>query len=379
MISQKKLVLSFLLCVTIITSVASCGSEPALKDIFAEDFLIGAAVNEDQIYGKNAGEAGIISKHFNTITSENILKWESVHPEPETFCFDAADKFVELGEQNKMFIVGHALVWHHQTPDWVFENADGKLLSREALLERMKTHIFAVAGRYDGRIHAWDVVNEAFEDDGSLRNSKWLQIIGEDYIEKAFIYAHQAAPNTELYYNDYGMFKEKKWQGVVRLVKKLKSKGVRIDGVGLQGHWGFDNPLPGEAEPCFEALKQLGVKAMITEMDMTVLPWPGEDRGAEISQNYELKKEFDPYPRGLPAEMQKQLAARYAELFSMLLKYRDVVDRVTFWGVQDGNSWRNDWPVEGRTDYPLLFDRNCKPKPALRAVAGTGMKRPKQP
>lgn len=362
------------MCLSVLTLASFTKAGPALKDVFTKDFLIGAALNEDQTRGKNLLEKGLISKHFNTITSENILKWEVVHPKPGVFDFSASDQYVKFGEEHDMFIVGHVLVWHSQTPDWIFEDQDGKRVDRETMLGRMKEHIFTIVGRYKGRIDAWDVVNETINDDGSMRKSKWQQIIGDDFVEKAFEYAHEADPEAELYYNDYNMWQEKHREGAIRLVKNLQAKGIHIDGIGFQGHWGFDYPKLEELEEGIIACAKLGVKIDVTELDITVLPNAWDDRGADISKSFELQKKLNPYPDGLPADMQEKLAKRYAEFFSMFHKYADNISRVTFWGVQDGTSWRNNWPVKGRTDYPLLFDRNCKPKPAFEAVVKTAQK-----
>ena len=345
--------------------------KPALKDVFADDFLIGAALNENQIFGKNPEENTLITKHFNTITPENILKWEGIHPRPGTYHFEPTDQFVELGRKHDMFIVGHTLVWHNQTPGWVFEDDQGNPVDRETLLTRMKDHISTVVGRYKGRIDGWDVVNEAVEGDGSLRKTKWLKIIGEDYIAKAFEYAHQTDPGAELYYNDYDMWKKEHREGVVRLIKDLQAKGIPVHGVGMQGHWGLDYPDLNEAAESIRAFAALGVKVMITELDLTVLPSAWQHRGADITQNYELRKELNPYPDGLPGKMQEKHAARYAEIFTLFHKHADKISRVTFWGVQDGNSWRNGWPVRGRTDYPLIFGRDCKPKLAYNTIIKT--------
>ena len=350
-----------------VVSITGCANQPVLKDALAKDFLIGTALNTDQIEGRNLKEAEIIAGQFNAITPENSLKWGKVHPEPDRYDFAAADQFVALGQKNKMFIVGHTLVWHSQTPAWVFNDADGNPATREQLLARMKDHIFTVVGRYKGQINGWDVVNEAITENGTLRKSRWRDIIGEDYIEKAFEYAHEADPEAELYYNDYDMWKADHRDGVIRLVKSLQAKGLRVDGIGMQGHWGLDYPPLDEAETAIVAYAALG-DVMITEMEITVLPIANRDTGAEISQRVELRKELNPYPNGLPEEMQQKLTARYAEIFALFHKHADKISRVTLWGVQDGNSWRNYWPVEGRMDYPLLFDRDCKPKPAFDAV-----------
>jgi len=355
------------------TQLPRPGSEPALKDVFKDDFYIGAALSLNQISGNEPDTMALVEKHFNTITPENILKWEEVHPEPNKYNFEPVDHYVAFGQKHKMFIVSHTLVWFYQTPDWVFQDESGKSLSREALLERMKEHIFAVMGRYKGRIHGWDVVNEAIAEDGSYRKNKWLEIIGEDYILKAFEYARQADPGAQLYYNEYDLVKQPKCEGVVRLIRNLQSKGVRIDGLGIQGHWFLDYPRIEDIETSILTLSELGVKLMVTELDIGVLPfYPVDSQLVDLSSfSPELQKKHNPYPDGLPDSVQKDLADRYAEIFSLFHKHRDKFNRVTFWAVHDGHSWRSYMPISGRTDYPMLFDRHCKPKPAFYAVCQT--------
>lgn len=365
--------LTFTLVITILV-ISGCSiesQEKTLKEAFANYYYIGTAMNEGHITGNDTKSVELIKKHFNSITAENVQKWERIHPEPETYDFELSDKFVEFGLENDMFIIGHTLVWHSQTPNWVFENEDGNPKTKEELLQTMKDHIFTVAGRYKGKIDGWDVVNEAVEGDGSMRQTKWMEIIGEKYIEKAFIYANEAAPDAELYYNDYDMWKKGKYEKVVELVKDLQAKGIKIDGVGLQGHWGLDYPTNDELIASLEALSQLGVKIMITELDLNILPNPFGYTGAEISTNFELRKELNPYPDGLPDSMHVVQSNRYSELFNIFNDYKDHISRVTFWGVTDGQSWQNYWPMQGRTTYPLLFDRNFQPKPAFDAVIET--------
>jgi len=349
-------------------NVAGCSRQTTLKEAFKKDFYIGAALNQEQISGKDANAIAVVRKHFNSITPENILKWSLVHPEPNTYNFEPADQFVALGEKNNMFIVGHTLVWHHQAPDWLFVGTTGKPVDREILLKRMKEHIFTVVGRYKGRIDGWDVVNEAVGNDGQMRKNKWVEIIGKDYVQKAFEYARQADPKAELYYNDFNMWQKGQREGVIRLIRDLQSKGVRVDGIGIQGHYGLDYPPLDELEESIVAFAELGVKVMITELDITVLPSAWGHRGADITLNFELQEKLNPYVKGLPDSEQNNLAGRYAELFSLFHKHRDKISRVTFWGVHDGQSWRNYWPVEGRTDYPLLFDRQYQPKPAFYTI-----------
>ena len=364
-----------LLMLILIALLSGCDrpEQPALKDIFRHDFHVGVALNENQFSGQDDRSMAIVEKHFNSLTPENILKWEIVHPKLSNYNFKPADDFVEFGEQRAMFLVGHTLVWHQQTPDWVFEDATGNTVDKETLLQRMKDHILTVVGRYKGQINGWDVINEAFEDDGQLRQNKWLQIIGEEYIQKAFEWAHQADPAAELYYNDYNMWYAGKRDGVVRLVHDLQSKGVPIHGIGLQGHWGLDYPPLDELEAAMTAYAGLGLPMMITEMDMDILPQPAQNMGANITLNFKQRKELNPYPKTLPDSMQVKLAERYAVYFRLFNKYSDNISRVTIWGVHDGQSWRNHWPVRGRAAYPLLFDSNYQAKPAFNAVIKTAV------
>jgi endo-1,4-beta-xylanase len=341
-----------------------------LKDVFGDDFSVGVALSLDQISGNEPNAIALVEKHFNSITPENILKWEEVHPKPDRYNFEPVDRYVALGEKHKMHIVGHTLVWHFQTPDWVFQDESGNPLDRDALLDRMKDHIFTVMNRYKGRVHGWDVVNEAIGADGQFRKSKWLEIIGEDYVPKAFEYARQADPSAQLYYNEYDYEIQPKREGVIRLIKDLQSKGVRLDGVGIQGHWFLDYPRVEEIESYILALSKLGIKLMITELDVGVLPfYPVDAQAADLSSfDAEWQKKNNPYPNGLPDSVQGELANRYAELFSLFHRHRDKISRVTFWAVHDGQSWRSYLPIRGRTDYPMLFDRKCEPKPAFDAV-----------
>ena len=341
---------------------------PVLKDVFKDYFMIGAALNQAQSSGKDMFSVNLVKKHFNTVTPENILKWESVHPEPEKYNFEPADIFVDFGKKNNLFIVGHTLIWHNQTPKRIFEDEQGNPVDRETLLNRMRSHIHTVVGRYKGRINGWDVVNEALDEDGTLRQSQWLEIIGDDYLIKAFEFAHEADPDAELYYNDYSLENEPKRNGAIKLIKKLLAEGVKIDGVGLQGHYKMDWPTTSQLDSTIKAFAALGIKIMITELDVDVLPYDWQNHGADITLNIELQEELNPYKNGLPDSVQQSLAKRYASLFDVLTNNNETVSRVTFWGVSDKDSWLNNWPVRGRMNYPLLFDRNGEPKPAFEAV-----------
>jgi endo-1,4-beta-xylanase len=350
-------------------------NQPSLKDAYKECFMVGAALNPAQFTGRDQVEDAVIKVQFNTISPENVLKWEVVHPQPGTYDFSYADKYVEFGQQNHMFIIGHNLVWHSQVPKWVFEDDKGNPLSRDALLDRMRDHIMKVVGRYKGRINGWDVVNEALNEDGTLRQSPWMKIIGDDYIEKAFRFAYEADPEAQLYYNDYSLENEAKRKGALELVSKLKAKGVPITGVGLQDHVSLDWPSTDQIDTTISEFGKLGLKVMITELDVDVLPWPGSKQTADVSLNAASNPKLNPYPNGLPEAIQQQLAKRYADLFGAYAKHCGLVTRVTFWGVTDKDSWKNDWPVKGRTNYPLLFDRDAQPKPAFNTVIQLAPKR----
>jgi endo-1,4-beta-xylanase len=346
-------------------------SRPTLRDAFRKDFLIGAAINQNQFFERDTRGVSIISSQFNSITPENVLKWESVHPQPGTYRFEGPDRYVAFGEKYRMFIIGHTLIWHNQTPRWVFQDDKGNPVDRDTLLSRMREHIQTVVGRYKGRIKGWDVVNEALNEDGTMRQSPWLKIIGEDYLQKAFEFAHEADPNAQLYYNDYSLENEAKRNGAIELIKKLKAAGVPIHAVGLQGHDKLDWPSVEQQDATIAAFAKLGIKVNITELDIDVLPRAVRSQGAEVTLNAENSAQLNPYPNGLPDSMQQTLAKRYADLFAVFVKHRDAIERVTFWGVADGDSWLNNWPVRGRTSYPLLFDRAGQPKPAFDAVVKT--------
>jgi endo-1,4-beta-xylanase len=360
-----------LLAVAILISSGSQASpfnDKGLKDIFKPDFLIGAALNQNQFTERDTRGLPIITSQFNSITPENVLKWEWVHPQPGKYNFDGPDAYVAFGEKYHMFITGHTLIWHSQTPRWVFEDDKHNPVDRETLLARMRDHIQTVVGRYKGRIKGWDVVNEALNEDGTLRQSPWLKIIGEDYLVKAFQFAHEADPGAQLYYNDYSLENEPKRKGAIELIGKLKAAGVPVYAVGLQGHDKMDWPTTEQEDTTIAAFARLGLKVNITELDIDVLPRANRSQGADVGATAEARQDLNPFTAGLPAAMQVNLARRYADLFRVFLKHRDVIDRVTFWGVTDGDSWLNNWPVRGRTSYPLLFDRTGRPKPAFDSV-----------
>jgi endo-1,4-beta-xylanase len=360
---MKPLILIFAL-----SAVSSAQTAPSLKDAFQGIFRIGAAVNQSQIEGRDTRGDAIIAAQFNTISPENVLKWGIVHPRPEEYNFAPGDAYVSFGEERHMFIVGHCLVWHSQTPRWVFEDDHGQPLTRDALLQRMHSHIRTVVGRYKGRIGGWDVVNEALNADGTLRDSSWRKIIGDDYLAKAFQFAREADPQAELYYNDYALENEPKRKGAAELIRKLQATGVTITAIGLQGHDKLDWPTLQQQADTIKTFRTLAIKVNITELDVDVLPRTTAGNSADVSATAAAGASSNPYTAGLPQDIQQKLAARYAELFRLFLRYRGAISRVTFWGVTDGDSWLNNFPIRGRTNYPLLFDRQGRPKPAFDAV-----------
>ncbi len=352
---------------SLLFAAAAQGSKPSLKKAFKNKFLIGVALGDRTVRDINDEIHKSINHHYNSIVAENCMKSEKIQPKEGKFDFDAADRFVEYGETNDMFIIGHTLVWHSQAPDWIFTDKKGNDVSREVLIERMRIHIHTLVGRYKGRVRGWDVVNEAILGSGELRKTKWLEIIGEDYMELAFQFAHEADPDAELYYNDYGMDNPGRRDAVVKLVKKLQKRGIQIDGIGMQAHYGLGLSLE-EFEKSVSAFAATGLQVMITEFDITVLPFPSQRIIADVNKKYKYLEKYNPYTDGLPNEVASQQSFLYEGIFKILLKYEKSVARVTFWGLNDANTWKNNWPMKGRTDYPLLFDRNNKTKPAFDAV-----------
>lgn len=346
----------------------SSPSDQQLKDLFVDRFYIGTAMNRRQITGEDAQAVDLIKQHFNAITPENIMKSERIQPHEGAFSFELSDAFVEFGEENSMHIIGHTLIWHSQAPDWFFIDDRGNDVSPEVLKKRMETHIKTLVGRYKGRVHGWDVVNEAILDNGSYRESKFFQILGEEYILLAFQFAHEADPQAALYYNDYSMANAGKRAGVVQMIRYLQRKGLKIDGIGMQGHLGMQYPSLDEFEKSITAFSDLGVTVMVTELDLSVLPSPGNDAGAEISNTKAYQEALNPYTKGLPYEVNAAFTQRYLDFFKLFLKHSDKISRVTTWGATDSQSWKNNWPVRGRTDYPLLFDRAYQPKQVIDAL-----------
>ena len=339
---------------------------PSLKSTFEDKFLIGVALNDRQTTEKDTTTLNLITRHFNSIVGENCMKSINIHPEEGRYDFGAADTLVAFGERHGMAIIGHCLIWHSQLAPWFCVDKQGKLVSPDVLKQRMKDHINTIVSRYRGRIKGWDVVNEAFLEDGSYRQSPFYKILGEEYIPLAFQYAHEADPNAELYYNDYGMNARGRRESVVRMVQKLKDSGLRIDAIGMQGHMGIDYPNLDDFEESILAFASTGCKVMITEWEMSALPTVNQT--ANISDTAVYQQAMNPYPDTLPDSVSRLWNARMKSFFDLFVKHADVINRVTAWGLCDGDSWKNDFPIKGRKDYPLFFDRNYQPKPFIREL-----------
>jgi endo-1,4-beta-xylanase len=343
---------------------------PSLKEIFKNDFLIGTALDAEQIEEKDSSAAALVQQQFNAVTPENVMKAEIIHPEWNSYNFDLADKLVDYSKKHGMKLTATPLIWHSQLPPFL-----SKLDDADSVRRYFENHIATVAGRYDGQTHSWEVVNEALNEDGSLRNTVFLQKLGSDYVVEAFRLAQKAAPHTQLYYNDYNIEQPKKRAGAIELIKKIQAAGVRIDGVGIQGHWHVEDVPFEYIEQSIRQFSVLGIQVAFTELDLSVLPNPwGRRTSADINQTAQYQAQMNPYTKGLPDSVQQKLATAYGRLFRLFLKYKDNISRITFWGVNDGQSWLNDFPIRGRTNYPLLFDRQYNPKPAFYKVIETKKK-----
>ncbi|WP_199613875.1 endo-1,4-beta-xylanase [Paenibacillus alkalitolerans] len=320
------------------------GEFPKLHEAFKQHFLIGAAVNPMTLDTQRE----LLTHHFNSVTAENEMKFERLHPSEDQYTFDDANRLVEFAKANGMGVRGHTLVWHNQTPQWVFEDRNGSAVDRETLLARMKSHIETVVTRYKGSIYAWDVVNEAVSDKSGelLRTSKWLDIAGEDFIAKAFEYAHAADPGAQLFYNDYNESVPEKREKIYTLVKSLKEKGVPIHGIGLQAHWNLEHPTIDDIREAIERYASLGMKLHITELDVSV--FRHDDRRTDLAAPND--------------EMLERQAERYKQFFQLFKEYSDHIKSVTFWGAADDYTWLDNFPVNGRKNWPFLFDTEHKPK-----------------
>jgi len=328
-----------------------------LKDYYAAYFPIGVAVSPRAL---KTDEAQLILQQFNSITPENAMKMGPIHPKENEYNWSGADSIAAFAKRNNLKLRGHTLCWHNQAPDWFFKDAEGKRVTSEVLLQRLKDHITTVVKRYKGVIYAWDVVNEVISDkpDEYFRNSEFYKICGEDFVAKAFQYAHEADPNALLFYNDYNEINPVKREKIFKLVKGLKETGVPIHGIGLQGHWAINEPSEQQLDSTLGRFAELGLKIQVTELDISVYP---KDHNAREKRN-------EDYDTVFTAEKENKQIEMYKMCFSVFRKYRNVLSGVTFWNISDRHSWLDNFPVRGRKDYPLLFDKNLRPKKAYWEV-----------
>jgi endo-1,4-beta-xylanase len=342
-------------------------ADTGLKDAFRGTFLIGT-VDGRTVNDPTTPLARLVAREFDAITPTNMMKWGPIEPREGEWQWAGPDRLVDFGTAHKMTVVGHTLVWHSQTPSWLFVDGEAPV-SKAKLLQRIETRIRTLVGRYRGRVHVWDVVNEAIdEDEKGWRRSPFYTIAGPEYVELAFRLAHEVDPQATLLYNDYNEHNPGRRRFLVDVIKDYRKRSVPIHGVGFQGHVGLEYPDLAEYEKSLQAMAAEGVPVHVTELDVDVLPRASGYTGAEISTNYELRESLDPWKTGLPPEIDAKLTARYRQMFALFLKYRTTVARVSTWGTHDGESWKNNFPVRGRTNYPLLFDRALRPKAAHAAL-----------
>ncbi|MBL3656228.1 endo-1,4-beta-xylanase [Fulvivirga sediminis] len=338
------------------SSHSSTDSIMGLKDYYQDYFPVGVAVYPEALEGE---QSKLIINEFNSMTPENVMKMGPIHPEPNTYYWKDADKIVAFARKNNMKLRGHALCWHQQTPDWLFTDSLGNTIGKKALLKRLKEHIYTVVKRYKGDIYAWDVVNEAVADDSTkiFRESEWYQISGEEFVAKAFQYAHEADPNAKLFYNDYNIVRPEKRRRLYKFLKKLIDNEVPIDGVGIQGHWSIFEPTENELRQAIDSYSSLGLKVQITELDVSIYPWEKNVREKREGE----KDDYTP-------ELKKRQTDQYEMFFRVFRDYKNTLTGVTFWNISDQYSWLDTYPVPGRKNYPLLFDQNLQRKQAYEKV-----------
>ncbi|MBQ9356096.1 MAG: endo-1,4-beta-xylanase [Prevotella sp.] len=357
----------------------------SLAEAYRDCWYTGVSVNQWEVAadlsGQNAHDVTgmvsgdqtrdwpIITANFNWVVAENCMKCEVVHPQEGIYDFTLADQFVDKAKAAGLKVLGHALIWHSQCAPWFHYDDQGNLVSPEVLKKRMREHIYTIVNHFRGRVDAWDVVNEAFEDDGSPRQSLFYQILGTDYIPLAFQYAHEADPTIELYYNDFSMNKAPKVEGVCRFFEPLIRQGLPVTAIGMQGHMILeDNNYIQEYEHSIETIARLGVQTAFTELDISVLPNPYGFSGANVSDRFAYRPQMDPYKDGLTPQQEQAVEDFWLSFYQMLLRHKDNIQRVSFWCLNDANSWRNDFPIRGRTDYATLFDRQNRPKPFVQKL-----------
>lgn len=376
----------------LMASLACCchsmTAQTTLWEAYRDYWYTGVSVNQWQVEADNSGanvhdvtgqvsndqtaDWPVIAKNFNWVVAENCMKCEVIHPREGVYDFTLADQFVNKAKAAGMKVLGHCLIWHSQCAPWFHFDSEGKPVSRDVLKKRMREHIYTIVSHFRGRVDAWDVVNEAFEDDGTPRQSLFHQILGTDYIPLAFQYAHEADPAAQLFYNDFSMNKAAKVEGVCRFFRPLIEQGLPVTAIGMQGHMiledNVDNSVIRQYEHSIETIAATGVPTFFSELDLSVLPNPYGFSGANISDKFAYRPEMDPYTKGLSKEQNAKMEQFWIDFYKMLIPHHKDILRVNFWCLNDANSWRNDFPIKGRTDYATLFDRQSRPKPVVQKL-----------
>ena len=351
---MKKTLLSALCALSVFSGANAQNSEKSLKDAYKDYFMIGVAVNQHNV--STGDQIDLVKKEFNSITAENDMKPVSVHPEEGKWTWEKADKIADFCRQNGIKLRGHTLMWHNQMCDWMFYDKKHRLVKKEVLFQRMREHIHTVVNRYKDVVYCWDVFNECIADGGRgdqpLRESTFYKICGNDeFIRKAFEYAREADPNALLFYNDYNECDPVKRDRIYKLVKDMKEAGVPVDGIGMQGHYNIYGPSEEDIEAAVSKYAEIVDHIHMTELDIRVNTEMGgqlrfsRNEGATITNDQKLLQE-----------------AQYATVFKVMRRHADKVDCVTFWNLGDRDSWL------GANNYPLLFDREYKPKNSYRVV-----------
>ena len=372
-------------------------AQSSLSEAYRDYWYTGVSVNQWQVQADQQGDNAfdvtghvsndqtadwpVIVKNFNWVVAENCMKCEVIHPKEGVYDFTLADQFVNKAKAAGLKVQGHCLIWHSQCAPWFHYDDNGNLVSPEVLKQRMREHIYTVVSHFKGRVDAWDVVNEAFEDDGTPRKSLFYQILGTDYIPLAFQYAHEADPSIQLFYNDFSMNKPAKVEGVANFFRPLIKQGLPVTAIGMQGHMiledNTNNRYIKQYEHSIETIAALGVPTFFSEVDLSVLPNPYGFSGANVSDKFAYRPEMDPYKDGLTKEQEAKIRQFWVDFYTMLLRHHKDILRVNFWCLNDANSWRNDFPIPGRTDYATLFDRKSQPKPFVQALIN--LVKPQQP
>lgn len=330
----------------------------SLKEAYKDYFPIGVAVSPFSL--KDSIERALILEQFSSMTPENVMKSGPIHPEIDRYNWRAADEIANFARDNGLKLRGHALIWHQQYPEWFFKDQQGNQITKDTLYARMRSHIHTVVKRYKDVIYAWDVVNEAVADSTHMvyrESSPFYQIAGEEYLVKAFEFAKEADPDAKLYYNDYNAVRPEKAKRIHQLLENLIQSGAPIDGVGIQGHWSIYEPSETALRNALDLYSSLDLEIQITELDISIFPWEKHQRPLKEGEN-----------KGFTPELEQKQIAQYQMIFEVFRDYKDALTGVTFWNISDRYSWLDHYPVEGRKNYPLLFDTELQPKKVYHKI-----------